>query len=175
MEIFKQKFTKLQTEIINFLFLHAGKTYNQSELAKNLGVSSTAIAKSLDGLEEFLNIRKKFMYFIELDDNQKVIELKRVNNIKNIYTSGLSDFLSENFPGTKIILFGSYSYGEDKFDSDIDIALIGSGGKSVDLSEFENLLKRNVSLHFFRSIRKINEDLRNSIINGIVLKGFVEL
>lgn len=173
MEIFKQKFTRLQKEILSFLFINAGKTYNQKELANNLDVSSTAISKSLKDLKGLIKIRKKFMFFIELNtDNPRVIQLKRVDNLKNIYSSGLCDFLSENFPGTAIILFGSYSYGEDTFESDIDIA-ITSRGKSIDLSKYENILKRKINLHFL-DLRKTSEHLRDSILNGIVLKGFVE-
>ena len=47
MDIYKLKFTKLQQEILRFLFLHTGKKVNQKNIADNLKVSPTAISKSI--------------------------------------------------------------------------------------------------------------------------------
>ncbi len=58
-------------------------------------------------------------------NDNAVIDLKRVENLKMIYESGIVEELSERFLGGVIILFVSYSYGEDIVRSDIDIAVIG--------------------------------------------------
>ena len=47
MDIYKEKFTKLEREIIRLLSLNAGKSYNQREIALILKVSPTAVSKSL--------------------------------------------------------------------------------------------------------------------------------
>ena len=113
---------------------------------------------------------------IELDrDNQKVIELKRIENLKQIYMSGLSDFLEDEFPGCVVILFGSYSTGEDITSSDIDIAVVGSKEKDLDFTEFEKLLGRVVIINYYDDLRKIDGNLRQNIINGITLHGVVEI
>ena len=41
--------------------------------------------------------------------NKKSIQLKRVDNLKLVYESGLSDYLEEEFLGGTIVLFGSFS------------------------------------------------------------------
>src|SRR3989344_6175695 len=129
METYKLKFTRLQNEIFRFLSIKAGMKFNQSRIAKMLKVSPTAIAKVLPLLEKegLIKIEKGKninLNFIFLDQNNKrAIELKRIENLKNIYESGLSDFLEESFPGCTIIIFGSYSRGEDTIKSDIDVAV----------------------------------------------------
>ena len=114
-------------------------------------------------------------------DNKKAIELKRTENIKLIYESGLVDFLYNEFPGCTIILFGSYSRGEDVWTketaenkSDVDIAIIGTKGKDVNLTEFDKKLERIININFYKSW-SIDVHLRNNILNGIILSGGVEL
>lgn len=176
----KLKLTLLQQEIIQFMFANAGKSFNARNLSKNLKVSHPAISKSLPLLEkEKLILIKKDKeskrFSIELNRNKKVIELKRIDNLKTIYESGLNEFLSEKFPSSTIILFGSYSFGEDTTESDIDIAVVGAKEKEIKLEEYEKVLKRKIFLHFYSSLKEINKNLRENILNGITLKGGIEL
>lgn len=150
-------------------------------MAKSLGVSQTAISKALPKLtdEDLIKVAKdkeSKRLSIELNrDNKRVIQLKRVNNLEALYDSGLVDFLQENFPGDAIILFGSYSYGEDTIDSDIDIAIIGSKGKKIDLTEFNKILKKEIIVNFYKDFNSINKNLKENIFNGILLSGGIRL
>lgn len=180
METLKLKFTTLQNEIFRLLCKFAGKSLNQSEIASILKVSSTAIAKSIKNLSaDYINIKKDpkmNLTIITLNrDNFRTIELKRCENLIQIYESGLNAFLEEEYPGSLIILFGSYSYGSDTFGSDIDIAVIGSKEKKLDLKKYENYLEREVIIQHYDSLSGIHKNLRNNVINGIVLKGVIEL
>ena len=129
MEIYKLKFTILQEEILRFLFIKRGRVFNARTIAQALRVSPTAIAKSLNTLEkkDLITVSKESgRLSIELNKNNPLVfSSKRVENIKLLYESGIVAYLSENFPGTTIILFGSYSFGEDTINSDIDVAIIG--------------------------------------------------
>ena len=128
-ELYKPKFTRLQEEILRFLFVKVGMVFNAHGLAKNLKVSQTAVSKALKGLVKanLLDVEKdkeSGRFSIELNkDNPSVFYMKRVYNLYALYESGLVDFLEDKFPGSVIILFGSYAFGEDTVDSDIDIAL----------------------------------------------------
>lgn len=183
-DINKLKFTQLQQEIIRFLFINAGRFFNARQLANRLEVSQTAISKSLPLLEkgQFILVKKdreSGRFSITLNrDNFLVINLKRVDNLKQIYESGISEFLFNEFPGSTIVLFGSYSRGEDiateEIVSDIDIAIIGTKGEEKNLSKFEKLLSRKINLNFYKSW-EIDKHLRNNILNGIILSGGVEL
>ena len=99
-----------------------------------------------------------------------------------IYESGIVEYLSETFPGCAVVLFGSYSFGEDVWintdkghKSDIDIAIIGTKDKETDLTKFEKFLERPVTVNFYKSFNIIHDNLRNNILSGISLNGRVEL
>ncbi len=177
----KLKFTQLQERILSFLFDNAGKSFNQRNLAKELKVSSTAIAKSLDNLkkESLITISKDpstNIITIGLNrENPKVIQFKRAENLKSIYGSGLFDYLDSEFLGGTIILFGSYSFGQDLFNSDIDVAIIGNKEKNLRLDKFEKALNKKIILQFYPSFKKIHKELKENLLNGIILQGGIEL
>jgi len=186
MDMYKIKWTRLQAEIFRLLCVKAGQTLNLRGIAKSLKVSPTAVSNALIELEKegLIRVKKsKTMNLLSIEfnrDNPKAIELKRVENLKMIYESGLSGFLFNEFPGCTIILFGSYSRGEDIAEStenrsDIDIAIIGTKGKKVDLTRFDIMLERTVSINFYESWKGIHKHLNENILNGILLSGGIEL
>ncbi|PIN95067.1 hypothetical protein COU53_01045 [Candidatus Pacearchaeota archaeon CG10_big_fil_rev_8_21_14_0_10_30_48] len=180
-KVYKLEFTLLQQEILKYLFVKSGKSFNARGLAIPLERTQAGIIKALPELEkkELIKIKKdkeSGRWAIELNrDNSKTIDLKRVENLKTVYESGLSYFLEEKFPGSIIILFGSYSYGEDTINSDIDIAIIGSKEKKVELNKFEKFLDREIRINFYNNINEINKNLRSNIFNGIILSGRIGL
>jgi len=181
MDTYKLKFTRLQNEIFRLLCIKAGISLNQRNIAKLLKVSPTAVNKALPLLEKVKLVRIKKAKLMNLTsvelnrDNPKTIGFKRVENLKMIYECRLIEFLEESFPGTTIILFGSYSLGEDTQDSDIDIAIINSKEKDVELAKFSKLLEKKIFLHFYFSFKEIKKELKENILSGIILSGGIEL
>jgi len=179
MDKYKSKWTRLQNDLFGFLCIRAGQSFNLRGLARHLKVSPTAVSKALIGLEKLKLIvveKSKTMNLFDVRfnrDNHKAIEFKRVENLRLIYGSGLVDFLEESFPGCTIVLFGSYSKGEDVVGSDVDIAVIGSKEKKIDLTSFDKLFQRSVFINFYSDWR-IDGELKNNIRNGITLRGNVE-
>ncbi len=182
------KWTRLQLEIFRFFCFKAGQKFNVREVARALKVSPTTVSLALPELEKerLLKVVKSKeinLFSIELNRNAiKTIELKRVENLKMIYQSEVVEFFFEEFPGCTIILFGSYAKGEDVWigdskenRSDIDIAIIGTKGKSIDLKKFEMYLERTISTHYYESWDIIHKYLKENIFNGIILKGGIEL
>jgi len=180
-KIYKLKLTNLQQEILRLLFVRAGISLNQRQIAKSLDVSQPAVMKALPNLkkENFILIEKDKetkRFSIKLNtDNHKAMQLKRVDNIKQIYESGLSDFLEKEFAGATIILFGSYSRGDDTINSDIDIAVIGRKDKLINLEKFEKMLEREIRINFYDSFKEIHKNLKENLFNGMILIGSVEL
>ncbi|MBN1157073.1 nucleotidyltransferase domain-containing protein, partial [Candidatus Woesearchaeota archaeon] len=133
MDTYKLNFTILELEIFSFLSMKSGEKLSQREIAKALQVSPTAVANAVRKLsrKNLIIIEKtKTINFISFNrDNAKAMMLKRIENQKELYLSGLSDFLEEQLAGSTIVLFGSYSRGEDTITSDIDIAVIGRKDK----------------------------------------------
>lgn len=179
MDTYKLNFTILELEVFSFLCVTAGEKRSQREIAQILKVSPTAVSNAVKqlGIKNLIKIEKtKTINFITLNrDNAKAIELKRVENLKQMYISGFSDFLEEELPGSTIILFGSYARGEDTNSSDIDIAIIGRKDKLLSLEKFEKIFKKEININFYDSWKEIHKHLKNNILNGIILSGSVEL
>ncbi len=177
----KLKLTNLQQEILRLLYVKAGTSLNQRQIANFLEVSQPAVMKALPDMEEENLIKisqdkETKRWSIELNrDNYKVMQLKRVDNLRLIYESGLADFLEKEFAGAAIILFGSYSRGEDIINSDIDIAVIGRKDKQIDLAKYEKDLERKININFYDSFKNIHKNLKENLCNGIMLAGSVEL
>lgn len=177
----KLKLTLLQQEILSLLYKKVEIKLHPRTIATFLGVSHPAVSKALPVLvkNEFIIIEKEKnspRLLVSLNrDNPIVIGLKRAENLKLLYESSCISELYDIFPGATIILFGSYAFGEDTSTSDIDIAVIGSSPKDIDFSQFEKILEREININYYNSFQEINKPLLNSILNGMTLKGAVEL
>ena len=186
--IYKSEFTILQQEILRYLFVKAGMSFNARGLARPLERTQAGVIKALPELEKegLVKIKKdkdSGRWSIELNrDNPKTIALKRVENLRRIYESEIVDFLEDNFTGSTIILFGSYARGEDVWTneeegyvSDIDIAVIGTKGKEIELTRFEKMLERTIIINFYNSFKEIHKNLKDNILNGILLSGSIDV
>lgn len=179
--IYELNLTNLQQKILRLLFVKSGLQLNALMIAKALEVSQPAVSKALPFLErkEFIKLKKdkeSGRFSIELNrDNHKIMQLKRADNLKLIYESGLADFLEKEFAGGTIILFGSFSRGDDTSESDIDIAIVGRKSKEINLEKFGKSFERKIILNFYNSFKNIHKHLKENLLNGIVLYGGVEL
>jgi len=107
-------------------------------------------------------------------------EYKKIYNRFKLIESGLLDFLKKEFSLPTIILFGSYERGEDNENSDVDIFILTETKKDINLENYEKKIKKRIQLHImakneFLKAKKDNPDLINSIINGTILNGFIEV
>jgi DNA-binding transcriptional ArsR family regulator len=176
---YKLKLTNLQQEILRLLFKKVGKSLNARNIALALNVSQPAVSKSLPFLKEkelitIIKDKESKRLSIELNrEDPEIIGLKRADNLKQLYEVGLVRFLYDSLPGSTILLFGSYAFGEDTIDSDVDIAIFRIKEKDLDLKKFEEGLDRKICLHFFKDW-KIDKNLKSNILNGITLAGSVE-
>lgn len=109
-------------------------------------------------------------------DNEKFLGLKRALNIYSLYSSGLLSALEESYMNPKcIVLFGSYSRGEDTGNSDIDIAIITSMTEAPDINIYENLLKRKISLQLIEDLKQEDTNFKNTLANGVVMSGYLDV
>jgi len=163
------------------LFIKADTSLNQRQISKILKVTQPGVMKAIPKLEEenlaiIKQDRESKRRAIELNrENHKVMQLKKADNLKLIYESGLCDFLEKEFAGATIILFGSYSRGEDTVNSDIDIAIIGRGEKQIELTKFETILERTININFYETFKVIHKYLKENLFNGIILVGGIDL
>ena len=108
--------------------------------------------------------------------NVKYILEKKIYNIKRIYESGLIEYIKIELSNPPIILFGSFSKGEDLEGSDIDLYIETPSNKKTDLEKFEKIMERRIQIFNHKNLREIsNPNLANNIINGVLLNGFIEV
>lgn len=179
-DMYKQIFTRAQQEILRFMFDFPENKFNQRQIAKSLNYSPTAIKKAVDLLQNknYVQVKKNNSKMLEIElnlENKEIIYLKKLENLRKIFISGLIFFLKDKFPTKTMILFGSYSKGEDISSSDIDIAIIGSKEKEILKKKFEKLLKRKINFQFYPIFNEIHKNLKESLLNGIVLSGGILL
>jgi len=178
--IYKLKLSILQQRIMRLLFVKSGSSINMNGIAKILEVSQPAVLKAIpflkkEGLIIAEQDKDSSRWSIGLNrDEKQVIGLKRADNLKQIYESGMTKSLYDLFPGATVILFGSYAQGEDTVNSDIDLAVIGGEKKKID-EKFGKMLEREIVVNYYKNFKGIGASLLGNILNGITLKGAVEL
>jgi len=116
-------------------------------------------------------IKRNVPFYIAERNNKKFILYKKIGILYEINESGLVDYLWENLSPDAIILYGSYVKGESTDESDIDLFIIGNEEK-IDLKKFEKIFGKGIHLIFQKDPKKIPDELKNNIINGILLKGY---
>jgi len=158
-------------KILELFFNFPTKRFHIRGISKILKISAPAVSNNINKLEKdnLIIHNKGFMSEIYAKINNKFKKLKRAYNLKKIYESGLEDYLIEEFPLTTIVLFGSYSRGEDIEKSDIDIAIFNKERK-LNIEIFEKRLNRRINIELI-NFKKISPELKESIINGITLSG----
>lgn len=100
---------------------------------------------------------------------------KQLYNRQQLYETKLVDYLIQTYDNPLIILFGSYERGEDTQDSDIDI-FVQTHKREVSLAKFEKKLDRKIQLFLGENFNTLpSAQLKNNILNGSKLNGFVEV
>jgi predicted nucleotidyltransferase len=157
-----------------------GLGFQLREISRNVSLAPTSVKNYLIELEkEGLVLKKKhransYPTYFANRDNERFIFLKKLNNIQLIKDSGLLNYIEYICMPDVIILFGSYSKGEDLKDSDIDIFLLCNKTK-LDLRKYEKKLNRKINIFFCKSFGKLSKELKNNIINGVILKGYLKV
>ena len=160
--------------------LPKGIGFQLREISRKVGVAPTSVKKYLAQLEKdrlIIKVKHRIygypIYYANRDDGDFKF-LKRLDNIMRVKESGLLDYLSEECMPDAIILFGSASRGEDLKDSDLDIFLQCKSTK-LNLEKYEHQLNRKINPFFNVKFDKLSKELRNNIINGILLEGYLKV
>ena len=165
-------------KVMELFFKFPYTSFHIREIARLTGLSSTGVIKIIKKLKkEKLLLSKKAnnMEEIKPDVNGRFLIIKRLYNIYSIYDSGLIDYIKSYYEMPQsIILFGSYSNGTDTEKSDIDIGVVSAKKEIPDFKKFETRLSRKINLHLIE-IKNTPKEFINSLANGIVLEGFVEM
>ena len=179
MEYMLQKSSIIKT--MEIFFLEPTKKHYLIEISRKTGIAHTSIKKNLNKLldnkiikkETEIKASRKFPIYTANIDEKQYKNYKTISNIQSIIEKRLIKYIQDKLMPKSIVLFGSYARGEDTEESDIDI-FVECKSKKISLEKFEKELNRKIQLHFKQDFTKYPKELKNNIINGVTLSGFLQ-
>jgi len=163
-------------KIMDFFFKFPERKFHLRELERLARLSLPAVKEITQKLEKeglLKSKKEKMVKNFYAARNQKFIQLKRLYNIYSLFS--VIDYLKNIYEEPEaIVLFGSYSKGEDISQSDIDIAVITSNHKEIKISKFEKKLTRKIKIYEIQT-KKAEKEFLNTLINGIVMHGYLNI
>lgn len=159
--------------VLEVFFLEPMKIHFIREISKKIGLATTSVSNNLrELLKQDLIIKKEarpFNGYAANRENDKFLFYKRAYNLYSLYD--VKNIIAEEINPKTVIVFGSYSKGEDIESSDIDILIISNVKKKLDLEKAEKKLNRKINIIFSKNIEELDKPLRKNILNGLVLYG----
>ena len=168
--------------VAGVFFNEPTKDHYLMEVSKEANLAHTAVKKHLLELKKMLIItehsekkgKRTFPIYKANINHKEYRKHKIIYNLIKLQESNLIVFLKDNLMPTSIVLFGSFQKGEDIESSDIDLYL-ECKKEDLKLEKFKKQLHRNIQLHFKESFNNYPPELKNNIINGLVLEGYLEV
>ncbi|MCD6589710.1 nucleotidyltransferase domain-containing protein [Candidatus Woesearchaeota archaeon] len=171
-----QKYSRYR--ILQEFFDFPTKDFFMRELSRRTKISQPSVINHLRALmKEGLIIREEKGLYPTYKANREneIFKILKISNlILRMKSSGLIDYIYNTVFPDVIILFGSAARGEDIETSDIDL-FVQAKEKKLKLAKYEKQLNRKISIFFKEDFGKLNEELKNNILNGIVLKGYIKV
>lgn len=168
-------------DVAGVFFREPTRDHYLIEISKKANLSHTSTKTHLQALIKLSIIKesiekkgtRKFPLFKADINNKNYKDYKKIYNLLELQNSNLIPFLKDTLMPKCIILFGSYQRGEDLEESDIDL-FVEYKEEKLDLSKFAKKLNRKIQLHFKENFKDYPKELKNNIINGMVLEGYLE-
>jgi predicted nucleotidyltransferase len=171
--------------ILTYFIENPEKEFHVRELARKVKKSPATISNILKNLEksQLLISRREYnrLLFRANSENKDFQDLKLAHNIKKVRSSGIIDYLINEFNHPEaIMLFGSFARSDNGKESDIDLLIISPVKKKLELEKYEKKLKHKTQIFIANNqeieiMKTKNKELLNSWINGIALYGFWEV
>jgi len=170
-----------ELNIMRLFFDEPSREFGVREAAKLLDVAPATASKDLAELAEngFLKVRedrRMILYSANIDsDNYR--DLKVFYTIRMLKEKGFIDAINRFYNKPSIILFGNCAQGTDKELSDLGIVVLAD---KVDIfpekDSFEKTFGRKIQLLAVHNIPELkNSDLIDSVVNGKILQGHIEV
>ncbi|MBT4174043.1 hypothetical protein HOE07_00020 [archaeon] len=174
------KRNNIKMKLKEYFFRHPTKKLRVRQIEREVNIPLPSAIRYTKELEkEGILIREEIaeVVMFSADRASRIFLLeKRFFNMGCLFNSGLIDFIIKKMGAPNIILFGSYSNGEDVESSDIDIFIESSFKGKLDLTKFEKKLSKEIQIICSKNLSSIkNKNLANNIVNGVVLNGFFEV
>ncbi len=162
-------------DIERTFFNYPTTQFQLRELSRRTKISLASVKRYVDVLikEKLVVTKDNTIYksYVANRDSELFKRRKILDIIERLHISGILEHIESECSPDCIILFGSASIGEDIETSDIDL-YVQSSQKTLDLRKF-SILGRNISVFFEPKFNNLSIELKNNIVNGIILKGYL--
>src|SRR3989338_536045 len=130
----------IKSKIKEYFFVNPTFKLRVRQIEKTLKLPLPSViryCKELEkcGILQKVNTGNVFFYTSDRSNIKFLLE-KKLFNIKQLYNSGLIEYIKAELHNPTVVVFGSYARGEDIENSDIDL-YIESLKKEIKLSRFE--------------------------------------
>lgn len=173
-ELFKNKSYK----ILELFIAKPAKDFSARGMARELDVSHATVLNYIEELEKEGLIKKKeetlYTTYYANTESEKYKFYKKNYLVFKLKDSGLIDYLQKQTLASSIVLFGSGAKATFTEKSDVDI-FIEAEEKYFDIKKYERIIGRKINLLFEPRINNLSKELRNNILNGELLYGFIRL
>jgi predicted nucleotidyltransferase len=160
-------------QVIEVFFKEPTTIHFIREIGRKIKLAPTSVKNILNQLEKSNLIKiktsKPFNGYVSNRENEEFLFLKKAYNLYSLYE--LKRNIEESVHPRAIVLFGSYSRGEDVESSDIDILVLSTIKKEINLEVIEKKLSRTINIMTIEYLDKLDKNIREKIYNGIVLSG----
>ncbi len=165
-------------KILELFIENPSKDFSVRGIARKLDLSHATVIKYVSNLFSLNLIKKKedtlYPTYYANTESDKYKFYKKNYILFKIKESGIVGYIQKQTLASSIILFGSCSKGAFTEKSDIDI-FVEAKESGSDISKYEKKLNRKINLLFEPNINNLSNELRNNIINGIILYGFIRI
>ncbi|MBD3318491.1 hypothetical protein GF342_01125 [Candidatus Woesearchaeota archaeon] len=170
----------IKQHIENYFFIYPNAKLRVREIERTLKIPLPSVIRYCKELmkEQILTTNKvgNVVFYTADRSSQKYLREKKLYNIRTLYESGLIEYIKKELSNPGIVLFGSYSKGEDTEESDIDIYLETPSRKELKLDKFKKVLNREINVLRHKNLKEVsNTHLANNIVNGITLNKYIEV
>ncbi len=166
-----QKYSDLR--VLEVFFKEPTETHFIREISRKINLAPTSVKNIINNLlkQEFIKIKKAkpFEGYAANRENESFLFLKRAYNFMSLYE--LNNLIIQEIHPKAIVLFGSYSRGEDIETSDIDILILSNVKKELNFPKIEKKLKREINMIIVDNLKKLNPLVIKKIYNGITIHG----
>lgn len=165
-------------KLLREFFIFPTKSFQMRELSRKTKMSQPSVINNLKILQKENLVLKEnkgiYPSYKANRDNSLFKIYKKNDLLLKFESTGFLNYIYDSFLPNSIILFGSASKGEDIETSDIDL-FIQSPKKNIDLKKYENIFERKIEIFFQEDFSKLNSELKNNLINGIIIKGYLKV
>ena len=162
--------------VLEVFFKSPKKTHFIRQISREIGLAQTSVRNHINELKKNRLVLDKesepFNGLIANRDSEEFLFYKQAYNFSTLFE--MKQKIIEELHPRAIVVFGSYSRGEDIEESDIDILVLSKIKKELKLIKFEKKLSRTINIMILSSLNDLDEYIKRNVINGWVIYGGID-